>query len=347
MNMDHQLLSNNSQIPDYLRQPVKVPINPDEWFAFWRQHSHTYEVIWKSEFLIFDDAPLLPRPGEVLEQVARTKSYWCDCKFREEDQIRYFCYTLSGTGSITDPSGTYLTPPGTAFLAETDNPHTYYCYPADATEPWRFLSFCFYGLQAHVMVRALLQNYGPIYELPLDAPIIERLRSYEGVHYENAQVHLVQMDLYEAAGLVMDLLMSLMASKRAGNLHDATDDIVQQAIKMIMDTNPADLRVNEIARVLGVSREHLSRLFQNRLGKSLRSFILEQKVRRACLLLKETSMPIKTIAEVVGYTAYPNFATTFQKVTKLTPHQYRLHGVLPHALATGSQVGHTVARNLE
>jgi len=325
---------NSQHIDDFLPQPAVVFVDHDGWASFWKIHAHTYAVNWKCDFLIFGETTLLPRPLEVSGQIATGPEYWCDCKLRGRDPIRYFCYTLSGTGGFKDQTGSYLVPAGHAFLVEGDNPQASYFYPPDATEPWRFLAFTFHGLQAHVMVRALLREYGPIYQLPIESSIITKLLRYESRNYGHANFEVVQIKLYEAVELVTDLLMTLMASKQSHEGTNQAEDLVQQAVSMITADTPQYLRVNDVAKRLGVSREHLSRIFQTRLGKSLRTFMLEQKMRRACLLLKETDMPIKTIATQLGYTAYPNFSHAFEQLIHMTPREFRLTGTMNHVTFT-------------
>jgi len=314
------------QIDDYLPQEAHVAVLPEERGLFWQKHPHTYQVLWKSDFLIYDDTSLLARPLEVMMQVARGPEYWCDCKFRENSHIRYFCYTLSGTGGFRDRTGIYSLPAGHGFLVETDDPHASYFYPPEAKEPWRYLAFTFHGLQAHVMVRAILRQYGPVFQLPPESPIISRLLRFRIADYSHGQIHLTQMQLFEGVQLVGDLLAALMESRRPSEQDHPGYDLVQQAISMIVSQKDGSLRVNDVAQALGVSREHLSRLFQRRLGKSLRTFMLEQKMRRACILLKETDMPMKSISNILGYTAYSNFALAFEQMVRMTPRHFRMHG---------------------
>jgi len=326
--------SNYPVIADTLPQLDRNEPTYEEVLQYFRTHPQTFEVIWNCDFLIFGDAALFPRPLTIASQVARGPEYRCDCRIRRGDWVRYFCYTLSGTGAITDPSGSYQMTAGQGFLAETDNPDTSYFFPPESSTPWRFLAFAFHGLQAHVMVRALLQKYGPIYDLPIESHVIQRLLGFEGPTYSPGQTPVHQMQLYDAAELVMDLLMSLTASKQSSKKNDHSQDLVEEAIALITSGSTVDLRVNDVAHRIGVSREHLSRLFRSRLGKSLRTFILEQKVHRACLLLKETDMPIKTIAERLGYTAYSNFSNAFYQTMNMTPREFRIRGILNYSAAS-------------
>jgi AraC-like DNA-binding protein len=320
------------EIADTLPPPFAAAVTDEERTAYYRTHPHTYEIAWNCGFLIFGEAPLFPRPLSVSTQIVQGPQYRCDCRLRAGDTIRYFCYTLSGTGGITDASGSHLVKEGHGFLAEVDNPLTSYYYPPEAMGPWRFLAFAFHGLQAHVMVRALLKQYGPVYQLPRESRIIQRLLAYEPPHSSPGQTHLTQMQLPEAVELVTDLLTTLVMSRMNADKPGQSQDLVHRAVAMITADATLNLRINDVALQLGVSREHLSRLCQSRLGKSLRTLMLEQRIYRAGRLLKETDMPIKTIAEMLGYTSYSNFLHAFKDVTNMTPHDFRMRGTLNNTL---------------
>jgi len=178
-------------------------------------------------------------------------------------------------------------------------------------------------MPAQAMARGLIRKYGPIYELPNESPIVKRLLDYETVTYGVKNISTI-----EAAHLVMELLFSLMASGQTHSENtDPAIDLVRRAIHLI-DAD-GDTSVQDIARQLGVSREHLSRSFQRCLGISARQFSLENRIRRACLLLKENKKPIKVIADELGYADYSNFVHAFRQVMKMSPAAFRKTGHVP------------------
>lgn len=81
---------------------------------------------------------------------------------------------------------------------------------------------------------------------------------------------------------------------------------------------------NEIARLLGLGKPHLLRLFRKEVGKTLRRHLLEVRMTRAARLLKDASLPIKTISSQCGYTLVSNFHRDFKVVHGMTPAQMRL-----------------------
>ncbi|MEO7716759.1 MAG: AraC family transcriptional regulator [Capsulimonas sp.] len=307
---------------DALAPLATAEVSPEELDGHGRLHFTTFQHLWRTHFHVLEDAPMLPRPVDVSVQVVRNALYRNDCRYSQFENYRYFCYTLSGVGGFNDKSGTYALPAGHAFLVEKDNADAAYFYPPEESEPWRFLALNFNGLPAHAMTRALVKKYGPVYALAPDTPIIKRLLAYEANGHSITNIHVA-----DGAQMVMELLLALMAAGRAREETDPVIELVRRAIPMM--STGEDVLVQDVARALGVSREHLSRCFQRHVGMSPRQFCLEQRMRRACLLLKDTNAPIKTIAAQLGYTEYSNFVHAFRQVTHMTPTEFRQRGFLP------------------
>jgi AraC-like DNA-binding protein len=79
----------------------------------------------------------------------------------------------------------------------------------------------------------------------------------------------------------------------------------------------------EIGSLLGLSEAHVLRLFNAEVGRPLRSHAREVRMARAAELLKDCSIPIKTIASKCGYTVVCNFYRDFKIVYGISPMQMR------------------------
>jgi len=80
--------------------------------------------------------------------------------------------------------------------------------------------------------------------------------------------------------------------------------------------------LSELAKLCNLSVRHLTRAFRASRGRSIGSFIAEQRVDRAKRLLA-TGMSIKSVAYAAGFSAPSNFAAAFLRATGETPRQYR------------------------
>ncbi|MDD3154705.1 MAG: AraC family transcriptional regulator [Victivallaceae bacterium] len=74
------------------------------------------------------------------------------------------------------------------------------------------------------------------------------------------------------------------------------------------------------------SESYVSALFRKHTGKSFYAFLDECRIRAAKKLLRDTSLPLKEIAQRCGYSDYVYFVRRFRELVKTPPGHYRLTG---------------------
>lgn len=84
---------------------------------------------------------------------------------------------------------------------------------------------------------------------------------------------------------------------------------------------PFDL--NSLAREVGMSEFHFSRLFKRATGASPSLYFIRLRVAKAQQLLQETDTSIIGIGMAVGYSSPSHFAQIFRRETGLSPTDYR------------------------
>lgn len=102
------------------------------------------------------------------------------------------------------------------------------------------------------------------------------------------------------------------------------------------------LTVGEVAWHLKMSHEHLSRVFKQETGFTLKHYLGIMRVNHAKNLLLETNLPITRISEACGFSTLALFYRTFRQHLKMTPAEYRRnnqsetthHWVTPSARVT-------------
>jgi AraC family transcriptional regulator len=87
-----------------------------------------------------------------------------------------------------------------------------------------------------------------------------------------------------------------------------------------------DVSMSELAGLLGMSSDVFARKFKANLGVPPYSYVLEQRIRRAEVLLSRSSKPIAEIALEVGFSSQSHFTTQFRRFSNLTPGAYRASG---------------------
>jgi transcriptional regulator GlxA family with amidase domain len=86
----------------------------------------------------------------------------------------------------------------------------------------------------------------------------------------------------------------------------------------------AKLRVEHIARHVGVSRRQLERLFHEKIGVSPGQAMDRLRMTKAMFLVERTSRPLIEIALDVGFENSSHFGRKFKKSFGTTPLRLRL-----------------------
>lgn len=106
---------------------------------------------------------------------------------------------------------------------------------------------------------------------------------------------------------------------------DSKDNIyVAHAVRYIQNHYSEPIRIDDIARYVGLNRSYLSTLFKKHTGLSPLKFLQNFRITRAAHLLSMTQLSIASIAFSCGYQEPESFHKIFRKSTGLSPSQYRL-----------------------
>ena len=100
-------------------------------------------------------------------------------------------------------------------------------------------------------------------------------------------------------------------------------DLVVRFQNMVESRFATGDNVSAYAKALGVTPTHLTRCCQTCLGQSSLSILNERILYEARDLLTSTSLPIKDVAQALGYTSAAYFTRAFQSATGQTPSDFR------------------------
>ena len=100
-------------------------------------------------------------------------------------------------------------------------------------------------------------------------------------------------------------------------------EALQQVFTYIFANLSEDIRLPDMARMVGMSDSSFSRFFKKNSGNSFTDHVNKLRIWRAGQLLTETSMPITDICFEVGYRNLSNFNRVFLRHYNLTPTRYR------------------------
>jgi AraC family transcriptional regulator len=84
-----------------------------------------------------------------------------------------------------------------------------------------------------------------------------------------------------------------------------------------------DVCLQELARLINLSRFHFCTAFRLATGKTPREWLIARRIERACKLLAQPSMTITKVGLAVGYATPSAFAASFHKRMGMTPSEFR------------------------
>ena len=94
-------------------------------------------------------------------------------------------------------------------------------------------------------------------------------------------------------------------------------------LRFIEDHLAADICLDELARVVGLSRQQLVRVFKATFGLSPYQYVIHRRVVRARQLLRDTRLELVEIAMACGFSGQPHFTEAFTRRMGVSPGRWR------------------------
>lgn len=102
-----------------------------------------------------------------------------------------------------------------------------------------------------------------------------------------------------------------------------SDAHIQRSFEFIEKNMNKPISITDLCEYSNISKSVLYKSFQKHLNTSPNQYINEKKIAKAKDLINNTEMPIKEIADNLGFTNTTYFYKLFKKVTGITPIQYK------------------------
>lgn len=139
-------------------------------------------------------------------------------------------------------------------------------------------------------------------------------------------------EILEALQTMTDNLKQLPPLPKEGELSETASEeseraagnfIVNSAMEFIRAHYAEKLTMQTVAENCYVSQWHLSKLLSKHVSKNFYDILNEVRINEAIRLLRDNSLRIGSIGEMVGYTDSAHFARTFKKITGKSAAEYR------------------------
>jgi AraC-like DNA-binding protein len=128
----------------------------------------------------------------------------------------------------------------------------------------------------------------------------------------------VQGAVYELLAIIAD------ASSRVRSRPPALDAWQRVRLRLGSQLN-TQVRVDALARQMGISTDHFIRQFKQRFGSSPKAYRTHAKMREAARLLRAGDRSVKSVAYALGFPDTKSFTRIFKRSLGLVPSQLRSH----------------------
>lgn len=98
---------------------------------------------------------------------------------------------------------------------------------------------------------------------------------------------------------------------------------LSQVLEYINEHLNQDIKLADLAKLLGMSQFHFSHLFKRSIGTAPYQYLLQQRIERAKQLLRQTDQSIMEIAFLCGFNSHSHLSKQFRQLTGMTPTAYR------------------------
>jgi len=202
-------------------------------------------------------------------------------------------YVVSGSGSFVKNKKEMKVSKGQMFIIKPDNVYT---YTADEKDPWEYIWFSFDGELSN-----LFEKLDDVTDV--DGTIITEMLDAEGL--KNTRTEFLTGKLYEFISYLFEDT-------------PAKSDYVKTVSDFIKANYTDNIRVSDIANAVSLNSRYLSRIFKEKKGVTIQSYIIKLKIKKAqSLLLK--GFTVYEAAKAVGYDDVFTFSKIFKKYSGSAP----------------------------
>ena len=127
----------------------------------------------------------------------------------------------------------------------------------------------------------------------------------------------------DLARVMSSLTREASEEESGGSEAPAFDRLIDNVISEIREHYMEDISLTSLASKYNVSMGRLSEMIKEHLKVNFSDYIASLRIQRAKELLRDESLSIQEIAEIVGYNDYFYFTKVFKKVEGISPSKYR------------------------
>ncbi|QDU71416.1 AraC family transcriptional regulator [Mucisphaera calidilacus] len=245
------------------------------------------------------------------------RAYWFDNTHRQPAGIVVIQASTLGRLVIEDSNGQHHAPQGSLIIFRYGEPTTYY-RPDPNDGPYRCAFIGLVGAGVHQHADALRAIRGPVIETASNPTLLDNLDQLI-----DATEPARGTDPTQIAALAYNYITRLFDHVRQTRREQLPP--AQQAVDQLVRQPLAPWSIKRVADRFGISREHLCRVFHERVGETPHAYLSRHRVEAAVNLITQTTLAITDIARQSGYTSTHSLARHVRQHTGHSPTNLRKH----------------------
>ncbi len=203
-------------------------------------------------------------------------------------------FVHKGAGYLEDETGTHKIVANQMFIIKPNITHSYYPDPDD---PWEYSWICFNGTCTRIF-----NNIPPVQ--PVSFALFQRIKELTDSKTLASKFHTVS--------ILFDIVSTLSINKKT------KPDYVRM-IKYHIENNYKDnISVNSIAKALYISRQYISKIFNEKENMTIQEYIIQVRLENAIKFMR-SGFNVTESANAVGYSDLYTFSRIFKKKYGVSP----------------------------
>lgn len=146
-------------------------------------------------------------------------------------------------------------------------------------------------------------------------------------YYESESSH-KELLIYSALYYLIYLLAQHLAVEKKDKVElksEKNKHRITSIINYIDKNYQEDLTIEKFSEVFGLSEGHLSKLFKDNLGMTIKSYISQTRAKEVKQALLDSDLPLIDIAIMCGFPSVKSMNKVFKDLYHITPSQFRFN----------------------
>lgn len=173
----------------------------------------------------------------------------------------------------------------------------------------------------------LILNEGALYDLLMATPDFfktDRADTYRAIFAKLVRHYNTYGDEILMQSLMLELIHTIGKDTAKGRVAGAQKHhlMIGQVTRYIKEHLTEELTLERVAQTVHLSPNHFHSSFKAAVGKTLRDYVEEQRLKQAINLLLTTDRSLAEIAYECGFSSQSYFSYVFKRRMQCTPRQY-------------------------